>query len=175
MKMSRIYQAEQKDARRIHSLMVQVHSQMENPSMYVCDDLEFVRRHMEDEGFILIAAGEQDELLGSLIVRFPKSAEDNLGEELLLSEKMRNQVAHMESAVVAKSARGQGIFVKLMRQAELIAKQKGYTIFMGTVSPDNPASYLSFEKMGYELLKTKEKYGGYLRRIYFSDRRTPLL
>ena len=164
MKMSRIYQAEQKDARRIHSLMVQVHSQMENPSMYVCDDLEFVRRHIEDEGFILIAAGE-----------FPKSAEDNLGEELLLSEKMRNQVAHMESAVVAKSARGQGIFVKLMRQAELIAKQKGYTIFMGTVSPDNPASYLSFEKMGYELLKTKEKYGGYLRRIYFSDRRTPLL
>ena len=56
MKMSRIYQAEQKDARRIHSLMVQVHSQMENPSMYVCDDLEFVRRHIEDEGFILIAA-----------------------------------------------------------------------------------------------------------------------
>ena len=40
---------------------------------------------------------------------------------------------------------------------------------MATVSPDNPASYQSFEKNGYKYMVTKEKYHGLVRKIYLKE------
>lgn len=168
--MYKIYRAQKKDAEEIYKLMEQVHKQMENPSMYICDDLEFVKRHIEDEGFILIAVADEidtpSKIVASLIVRYPGQAEDNLGRECHLSSEQLNAVVHMESAVVAKSFRGHGLQRQLMKTAERFVEEEKLIYLMGTVSPDNIASCQNFEKSGYRHIATKEKYGGYMRRIY---------
>ncbi len=162
----KITAARDEEAAEIHHLMEQVHAEMEHPEHFVCDDLPFVRRHIREEGFCLTARDADGELVGALIVRFPGMAEDNLGRELSLPEKELGRVAHMESVVVAGQARGQGLFTQLLSAAEGICAEKGFRYLMGTVSPDNPASFKSFEKQGYGLIVTKPKYGGLMRRIY---------
>ena len=47
--------AEQEDAEKIAGLMHEVHEGMKNQDHFVCDDLDYVRRHIEEEGFILLA------------------------------------------------------------------------------------------------------------------------
>ncbi len=158
--------AQQGEAQEIYALMEQVHSEMEHPEHFVCDDLPFVERHIRAEGFCLIARDEKKQLIGSLIVRFPQMAEDNLGRDIGLKQEELVQVAHMESAVVSRRARGQGILFALLQEAEQICSDRGCRYLMATVSPENPASYKSLEKQGFAVMVTKPKYGGLMRRIY---------
>ena len=79
---------------------------------------------------------------------------------------MLDKVVHMESVAVLPEYRGYHLQEKMLRYAEECIDKKQYSYLLATVSPDNPASYHSFEKCGYALVMTKEKYGGLLRRIY---------
>lgn len=170
--------AEERDAGEIHAVMTTVHEGMENKELFVCDSSEFVREHISREGFTVAACDEQGRIVGSLIVRFPGLHEDNLGRELGLSEELLYQVAHMESAVVLPEYRGRGLQTDMLRLAEERIVKLGAAVspygrqiryLMGTVSPENPASYRSCEKCGYRLLTVKEKYGGRLRGIYYRE------
>ena len=149
----------------IHSLMKLVHQQMEDQTLYVCDDLAFVQEQLSEKGFGLVAtSGEQ--LAGCLLVRFPQMEEDNLGWDIGLPESELCHVAHMESVVVHPDFRGRGIQLKLLQKAEELLKKNHYQYLMATIAPRNVASIRSFETNGYQCAKTKEKYGGFLRGIY---------
>lgn len=155
---------EQTDA--IYSLMQDVHDRMDNKTLYVCDDLEFVKAHIKDSGFTVIACNEASEIVACFIVRFPGLEEDNLGRDIGLEGEELNQVAHMESAVVLPEYRGRGLQLAMLQYAEEMIDKSKYKYLMATVSPDNLWSYHSLEKNGYKLKLTKEKYGGLIRRIY---------
>ena len=154
------------DAKAIHNMMLKVEAALEDKTLYVCDDYKYVERHLEKEGFALVACSEKDEVVGSFLVRFPKAAEDNLGRDIGLAEEVLDKVVHMESVAVLPECRGYHLQERMLRCAEEMIDKNEYSYLLATVSPDNPASYLSFEKCGYSLVLTKEKYGGLLRRIY---------
>lgn len=157
--------AEEKEAQEIYDLMVKVYEQLENKSLYVCDDLAFVKRHISHEGFTIIACTKEKEIVGSLIFRIP-DAEDNLGKDIGFSEEDCQKVIHVESAVVTPEYRGYALQRRMLQEAESLIDRAKYSYLMATVSPENPASYKTLEKLGYELVLTKKKYGGLMRRIY---------
>jgi len=153
-------------AEEIYNLMKNVYDRLDNKELYVCDAPEFVKAHIKDTGFTVIACNEASEIVACFMVRYPGMDEDNLGRDIGLDANRLNQVAHMESAVVLSEYRGLGLQVAMLQYAERAIDKSKYKYFMATVSPDNPWSYCSLERNGYELKLTKEKYGGLKRRIY---------
>ncbi len=158
--------AKKEDAEEIRRVMQKVYEQMENKSLFVPSSPEEILAHVESEGFTVGAYDPQGKMAGHFIVRYPREAEDNLGRDLGLPETELLKVAHMESAVVLPEYRGHHLQIKMLRYAESLIDKKQFCYFMSTVSPDNPASYRSLEANGYQLMMTKEKYGGLIRRIY---------
>lgn len=161
-----IRQATIADAEEIYNVMVQAAEALEDKTLFVCDDLEYVREQIEQSGFAVVACKADGEIVGSFLFRYPDLAEDNLGRDVGLSDSKLMQVVHMESAVVLSEYRGNHLQEKMLQFGESVIDKEKYHYLMATVSPDNPASYLTVEKNGYELMMTKEKYGGLMRRIY---------
>jgi len=153
------------DAEEIYALMNTTYAQMPDKSMFVCDDLTFVKSHIADEGFILKTQNERDEIVAALIIRFPNENEDNLGNDLNFNKFEIPRIAHAESVVVDVKWRGRGIFARMLAEAEQIVKQKNYKYILATVAPDNIASKNTFLKCGYEVCATLEKYDGLVRNI----------
>ena len=114
------------DAEQIHALMRHVYGRLEDKSLYVCDDLAFVKAHIHRRGFAVMACTREGE----------------------------------------PAYRGNGLQCQMIRYAEESIDADRFRYFMATVSPDNPASCRSLEKLGYAPLKTVEKYGGLARRVY---------
>ncbi len=169
--MVEIRPAQVSDVDIIYELMKNVYEQLEDKSIYVCDDREFVAAHIKDEGFTVVACDEYDgseAIAGCLIVRYPGES-DNLGLDIGLPKEKLNTVVHMESAVVDVKYRGMGIQKKMLEYAQSMIDSKKYHYLMATVSPDNPASYHTLEKCGYRMMAEKEKYGGLIRRIYMKE------
>ncbi len=158
------------DAQKIHWAMQTVADSMEDKSLFVCDDFEFVKSHISDKGFIVVAttqeAGE-DRIVGCLIVRYPGDESDNLGLDIGLPKSELYNVVHMESAVVLPKYRGNGLENKMMKYADEQIENSDTKHFMSTASPDNIASCKSLEKCGYVIKMTKQKYGGIIRHIYY--------
>jgi len=168
-----IRKAELEDAEAIYGVMKKAEAALEDKSLYVCDDLDYVKEHIaasenngDRNGFGVVACDEKENIVGMFLIRYPGNAEDNLGKDIELSDAELLQVAHMESAAVLPEYRGNHLQEKMLKYAENLLDKKKYRYLMATVSPDNPASYLTFEKSDYQLVGTKEKYGGLLRRIY---------
>lgn len=157
------------DAEEIHSIMSLVYDNLENKDLYVCDDLNYVRSTLSTNGFGVVACDNSGKIIASFIFRYPGSSEDNLGNDIGLCASKLSKVVHMETAVVLPEHRGNGLQGKMLSYAESLINTSEYKYFMATVSPDNPASYRSFENNGYKLIKTKPKYGGLMRHIYLKE------
>lgn len=157
------------DATLIHGLMEEVYNRLEDKSIYVCDDLDYVKEHISNQGFVVVACNKDEEIVGSFIVRYPYQDEDNLEKDIDLPNNKLDEVVHMESSVVLPEYRGNGLQSKLLLYAERLIDKTKYHYFMATVSPENPASYKNLEKNKYKLVLTKEKYGGLIRRIYLKE------
>lgn len=163
--------AAEADASEIYDVMKQVYEALEDKSLFICDDLNFIQEHISGRGFIVVACeqggdGGSEKIVGSLIIRYPMMDEDNLGVELGLETEELLRVAHMESAVVLPQYRGMQLQGRMLAYAEQHLDKPKICYCMATVSPDNPASYRTLEQAGYRIVTTKEKYGGVLRRVY---------
>ncbi len=161
-----IRQAIPEDVEAIYNVMVQTVEALEDKTLFVCDDLVYVKEQLEKSGFGTVACRADGEIVGSFLFRYPDLAEDNLGRDIDLPDNKLAQVVHMESAVVLPEYRGNHLQERMLQFGEKLIDRTKYRFLLATVSPDNPASYLTFERNGYELMVTKEKYGGLLRRIY---------
>ncbi len=156
------------DASNIYDLMKSVYMDLEDKTLFFCDNLEYVKEHVENRGFAVKVVYE-GEIVASLIARFPQNDDDNLGRDVLLPEDVLCKVAHLESIVVHKKYRGYGLQDKMIKFAEKIIFDRGYTYLMATVSPANKHSLANFEKNGYEAVVVKEKYGGMMRAILLKN------
>lgn len=153
----------------IYSLMQEVYNKLEDKTLYVCDDLEYVKNHIQDKGFTVIACNDKSKIIGSFIFRFPMDSKDNLGRDIGLEKEKLGQVVHMESVVVLSQYRGNGLQQAMLKYGEELIDKAKYKYFMATVSPNNPGSYKSLEKCGYKMILAKEKYNGLERRIYLKE------
>ncbi len=154
------------EAETVCQVIQEVYDQLENKELFATSDLDYIKAHLGAEGFMVAAYDSQGKMVGNFMVRYPMDAEDNLGRDLGIPKEELHKVAHMESAVVLPEYRGNHLQAWMLQYAEHMIDQEKYIYFMATVSPDNPASYRSLEANGYQMMMTKEKYGGMLRRIY---------
>ncbi|MCR5703770.1 MAG: GNAT family N-acetyltransferase [Eubacterium sp.] len=157
--------AKERDVFAIDTVMRTVERALENPSFFVGDDLEFIKKHIKDEGRTILAK-DQGKVVAFLILRFPKQNEDNLGRDIGITKEELLRVVHMESVGVLPEYRGKGLQEKLLAHAEELLLDEDFCYYMATVAPGNIPSQKNFEKKGYECVLMKEKYGSLLRRIY---------
>lgn len=136
---------------------------------FVADNRDFVKRHLRQEGFVLLADNQNQQTAGFLIVRFPGLAMDNLGLEFDDSKDRLLKTAHIETVAVLPDFRGNGLQVRLVQAAETLLSQTPYCYFMATVHPDNHYSLNSMIRQGYRILSTTTKYGGLDRHILYKN------
>lgn len=159
-----ISKATSSDISEIMNIMKEAKTLLPDPSWYVDDDEAFIRRHIDDAGFILTASYD-DQIAGFLLIRFPFMEEDNLGFSLHLPSDELQKTAHAESTAVRPIFRGHGIQSRLLLEAKVRLREQNFLHLMATVHPDNQASLVSFQKNGFTIVKTVKKYGGFDRHI----------
>ena len=159
------------DAERIYRIMVTAQEAIWDKNAYVIGDMDYITRHISDNGFTLVAE-EEGHILGFFLVDIPGLCEDNLGYDLGFTREQLLDTAIMESAAVLPEYQGRGIMGALFHRAVELTEGE-YTYLLGTVQPDNYPSRRNFEKCGFTCLEIKEKYGGKLRCIMGRFRETP--
>jgi len=161
------------------NLIFDVHDHLKIKEWFVVDDPDITRKNLENEtswGYLALEA-ETKELAGLFIANFPGTADYNLGNDILsqpdlpesAQENFLRTIVHMDTAAVSPKYRGHHLQRRLMEYAEADLKSAGYTRLMGTVHPENQYSLGNALSLGYRIMATKEKYGGYLRHIMMKE------
>ena len=157
------------DAEDIIRVMEKVSGNMPHSDWFVAGGREYIETHIEENGFIFLAEGylegEEPELAGFFVVDIPGESEHNLGWDIGFDLEQCRRVVHMDTAVVAEGWRGLGLQHRLMQACEKELSHRGWEYLLATVHPDNIYSLNNARKGGYEVMATKEKYGGKLRHI----------
>ena len=89
----RIRKAEMTDVDEIMAVMHEAKNDKEHPDWFVSDDEEYVRTHIEEQGFVIVAQPADGSVAGFFIIKYPENREDNLGTYLL----MRNSFPMLQS------------------------------------------------------------------------------
>lgn len=160
-----IKQATLEDAEKIYDLIRTVYSRLANKSIYVCDSWEDINTMLMGSGFGVVAFNKKQEIVGCLLCKYPRDSQENLGRDIQLPDPELAKVVHAESAVILEEYRGNPLQLKMLRLAERLIDKEKYWFLLATVSPENPASFKTLEQNGFKHIVTKEKYGGFIRRV----------
>lgn len=161
-----IRQAVPQEADQIHDLMQTVYNEFNDKNIYVCSSLKHVSNVLTESGFGVVACDNSQRIVGCFVCYYPGNSLINLGRDIDLPEQDLTSVVNAEAAVVLKEYRGNSLQSKMLQAAEKLIDTKRFKYLLATVSPDNPASFKTLEHNGFKHIVTKEKYGGFLRRIY---------
>lgn len=157
--------AQKGDEIGIYEVMCRCSNALSDAETFVCDDIDFVKEHIENRGFICVATDE-GKIVSYFIFRFPGDDLDNLGNDAGLLKTEFRSVAHAESAGVLPDYRGKHLQREMLYFGIERIRKAGYKYIMATASPKNAASCKTLEKAGLSCVVTKEKYGGLIRNIY---------
>lgn len=78
----RIRKAEMADVDEIMAVMHEAKNDKEHPDWFVSDDEEYVRTHIEEQGFVIVAQTADGSVAGFFLIKYPENREDNLGTYL---------------------------------------------------------------------------------------------
>ena len=165
----RIRKAEMADVDEIMAVMHEAKNDKEHPDWFVSDDEEYVRTHIEEQGFVIVAQTADGSVAGFFLIKYPENREDNLGTYLDFDEEQLSHVAVMDSAVVCCAYRGNGLQGHMLEEAERLLDTDQYYYLMFTIHPDNQFSRHNMEIHGYEVKRTALCYGGLPRCILLKD------
>ena len=163
---------DERAAELFYTLVRAVWEGMENKDLFSVGhmDLSWYEQHMRAPGFGVLARDEKENPAGILIAVMPDGEERNLGEDIGLPEEELPKVIHMDTSAVLPAHRGHRLEQRMLLFAEECLKGTPYVHMLCTIAPDNAASLKSAEKIGYRVITTKVKYGGYLRYVLRKDR-----
>ena len=153
------------DAYAIWQIMDTCAQAMEHKEHFICDDLDYVKDILSGQGFAVVACDTDGNIVGNLLVKYPGLDEENLGYDVSLSTEELYKVLHMDSSTVLPEHRGHGLEAKMIAYAETLVDTAKYCYSLATVAPDNLASLKSLDRNGYQVMITKEKYGGLMRCV----------
>ena len=125
----RIRKAEMTDVDEIMAVMHEAKNDKEHPDWFVSDDEEYVRTHIEEQGFVIVAQTADGSVAGFFIIKYPENREDNLGTYLDFDEEQLSHVAVMDSAVVCCAYRGNGLQGHMLEEAERLLDTDQYYYF----------------------------------------------
>lgn len=150
-----------------YDLIHEVYAQLPDKQLFSVGSIgpEWYEETLRDPGFGVIAESPEGELCGLLIVRIPGLNDKNLGRDIALPDDQLLRVAEMDTAAVLPAHRGHRLERRMLLFAEEELRASPYRLLMCTVSPYNLPSLKSVQTLGYEVMTTKEKYGGYLRHV----------
>lgn len=151
------------DAYEIWKVMDISSKAMEQKEHFICDDLNYVKDILTGHGFGVVACTENGTIVGNLLVKYPGLSEENLGYDVFVKNLMR--VVHMDSASVHPKHRGHHLESRMIAFAETLIDTSKHRYSFATVAPENTASLKSLERNGYQVMVTKEKYGGLMRCV----------
>lgn len=163
-----IRRAVSSDVSGIMELMEEARCNTEHPDWFFADNEEFVRKHLDTAGFVIVAEAEAGEIAGFFLVKEPEP-DENLGAYLDFDREKLARVAVMDSAVVGSAWRGNGLQGKMLEKAEEFLDKEKFIYLMCTIHPDNKYSLHNMQKHGYEVKKTTECYGGLIRHILLKE------
>ena len=169
------------DAYDIWKVMDFCAKSMEHKEHFICDDLDYVKDILSGHGFAVAACDVDGEIVGNLLVKYPGLEEENLGYDVFvktdadvsqnavcqisLTAETLNQVLHMDSASVHPNHRGHRLESRMIFFAETLVDTSKYHYAFATVAPENTASLKTLKRNGYQVMVTKEKYGGVMRCV----------
>lgn len=167
-----IRKAKYSDVEPIRNVMELSQNSLEDKSWYYIDGttVEWLYRHIEDEGFALVVEDEESNIVGFLVVRYPENSDDNLGCYLGNKAEDMCTVVHMETVAVLPEYRGNGLQRKLVERAESMLRSN-IKYMMCTVHQENNPSLYSFLKCGYKIeINLFAKYGRLPRYVLLKER-----
>ncbi len=155
------------DAGAIAEVIQTVYAKMEHREWFVADDEPYFRKVLSSGQGMGYKATEcqTGALAGVFTVFLPGESKENMGHDIGLSPQQCALTAHMDTAAVLLTYRGHHLQFQMMAEAEQDLYGLGYRYLMATVHPDNHASRNTMLRLGYQVMTTKEKYGGCLRNV----------
>ena len=164
----RIRRASLNDVDGIMEIMEEARCNTEHPDWFAADDAEFVKGHLADKGFVIVAETQDGRIAGFFLVKEPELKE-NLGTYLGFGEDKLARVAVMDSAAVGSQFRGNGLQGKMLEAAEAFLDKERFSYLMCTIHPDNRYSLRNMRSHGYEVKMKTKCYGGLERYILLKE------
>lgn len=162
--------AEKQDIDGIFYVMEQVKDTIANKEWFVADDRDYIRRHIDgNAGFTVVAGTKDGRIAAFFTIDYPGTRADNLGYDIGLPAAECLWTAHMDTVGVLPEYRGNHLMARLLELAESVLSKTGYRHLMCTIHPDNRYSLDNMKSHGYEIMATKEKYGGFMRHILYKQ------
>lgn len=164
-----IRKADETDISGIMKVMNEAQNDKSHPDWFVSDNEEYIRTHLKEHGFVIVAESAEGEIAGFFLIKYPENREDNLGTYLDFEEEQLAHIAVMDSAVVGNAYRGNGLQGRMLEAAESFLDLEKYYYLMCTIHPDNQFSRHNMESHGYEVKKIALCYGGLPRCILLKN------
>jgi ribosomal protein S18 acetylase RimI-like enzyme len=158
------------DFKAIRDIMLEVYDALDDKTWYCIDDSnneEYLKAQIDHSGLCIVAedTDSDNEVIGFLLITFPRSTDDNLGKGYYANTDDLLKVAHMENSAVKPNHRGSHLMCQLIEDAEK-RLGKDYIHLMATVHPDNHASLSTLIKCGYKIIrKQNDMYGSGFHRL----------
>ena len=165
-----IRRAGETDVPEIMRVMNEVRDDMTHPDWFVADDENYIREHLQNKGYVIVAESAIGGIAGFFVVKYPED-EENLGTYLDFNREQLDHVAVMDSAAVGSVYRGNGLQEKMLEAAEGLLDKEKYYYLMCTIHPDNEFSRNNMERHGYKVKKVALCYGGLPRCILLKNLR----
>lgn len=163
-----IRRAASEDVDQIMDIMREAKASLVHAQWFVSDNEEYVRAHLEDRGFILVAEAGGGELAGFFLAKIP-DGEENLGTSLGFDREKLSRVMIMDTAAVAVKYRGNHLQSRLCQAVESRIDRERFRYLLCTVHPDNRFSLQNMQRNGFVIQKRVLCYGGLERYILMKE------
>lgn len=153
----------------VMALQSRVYEDLPNKDIFQKDTKEELLDALESGGHILGIIDNRDQLIGYRFIAFPGIRASNLGNDINLPKSELKKVVTLETTIVHKDYRGNGLQDITLKLVKSLAKRLGYRHLLCTVSPDNFYSLYNNMKNGLKINRLMKKYSDSWRFVLHLD------
>ena len=151
---------------KIMKLQNEIYEGLENREFFVRSSREEFETAIRENGTILGCLSlEDDELIAIGVYIEYGYNEHNYGYDIKIQGEELLKVGQIEATIVSEKYRGNKLQKMICEFLEKISKDSGMNCICATVAPNNKYSLNTFEKLGYNVMEDKLKYGGLRRYV----------
>lgn len=155
------------DAKPIYRLMMKSSSCLLGKTLFPYDDIDYIQKYMNSyNGFGVVAINPYNELIGSLIVRYPGMSTSNFGNKIGMNDSELKQVVHLELIHAKPEYDSKSIKKSLITFAESAINQEKYNFLMTFIAENNIEDRNVFKDSGYKCVMHTYTYGELLKYTY---------
>lgn len=155
---------------KIMELQQNIYDGIENKDFYVCSDKEEFENAINGKGKVIGCVSLINNELIAIGVYIEYGYENhNYGYDIQIQGEELLKVGQVESTLVSESYRGNGLQKIMCEILEELGRKATMKYICATAAPDNRYSVHTFEKLGYNIMVDKLKYGGLRRYVFMKE------